>query len=448
MVHTFSCLGQDFLLDVESGTLCRIDGKMKQFIRSISSPDGYFVAGEFSRLRKLFPEEAEEVEQLKNDGLLFAPIPSYVPPKPDGTVKAMCLNICHNCNLACAYCFADKGKYSGEKVNMSVDTACRALDFLVEKSGTRHNLEVDFFGGEPLMNMEAVKAAVAYGRKLEKSHGKNFRFTITTNALNLNDEISDFFNREMYNVVLSIDGRKDVHNQVRKTQGGNDSFDVVLRNALAFRKKRGDKQYYVRGTFTSLNKDFAADALALVDYGFDKISLEPVVLPDSHPLAFKSDDLPALSAQYEILAEEYLKRRSKNETWFSFFHFIVDLKNSPCLNKRFTSCGAGTEYVAITPAGDIYPCHQFVGNTAFKMGNIANPNINMAIYSKFCENNLAYKPTCLDCWAKYHCSGGCAANAVNFNGKISAPYETACILMRKRLECALAVYCLENDREG
>lgn len=447
MVHTFTCLGQNFLLDVESGTLCRIDDGMKKFIQSISSPSGDLDAGEFSRLSKEFPEEWAEVEALVKSGALYAPMPEFVPPKPDGTIKSMCLNICHNCNLACTYCFADEGKYSGQREAMSVETACRALDFLIEKSGTRHNLEVDFFGGEPLMNLEAVRAAVVYGRKAEKLHNKNFRFTVTTNALNLDGETIDFFNREMYNVVLSIDGRKDVHNQVRKTRGGKDSFDVVLKNALAFRSKRGDAQYYVRGTFTALNKDFAADALALVDYGFDKISLEPVVLPESHPLALRKDDLPALYEQYEILAREYVERRKNDDTWFSFFHFMVDLKSAPCLSKRYSSCGAGTEYVAVSPSGDIYPCHQFVGNAAYKMGNIADGKVNTAIYEQFTRNNLAYKPTCLGCWAKYFCSGGCAANAVNFNGSVSKPYETACALMRKRLECALAVYCIENDEQ-
>lgn len=445
MVHTFSCLGQNFLLDVESGTLCGIDDKMKNFINSISSPSGELTTGEFSRLKKLYPEEAEEAETLINKGLLFSTMPNFTPPDSDGIIKSMCLNICHNCNLACAYCFADEGKYLGHKESMSAETACRALDFLVEKSGSRHNLEVDFFGGEPLMNMPAVYAAVEYGRKLETKHNKKFRFTITTNALGLNNEIIDFLNREMYNVVLSIDGRKNVHNQVRKTQGGKDSFDIVLENALAFRKKRGDEQYYVRGTFTSLNKDFAADALALVDYGFDKISLEPVVLPDSHPLALKESDLNELYEQYEILAREYVKRRLKPETWFSFFHFIVDLKNSPCLSKRYKSCGAGTEYVAVTPSGDLYPCHQFVGNSAYKMGNIADGAVNKEIYDKFCDNNLAKKPECLKCWAKYYCSGGCAANAVNFNGSIKSPYKNACALMKKRLECALAIYCIENE---
>lgn len=445
MVHTFTCLGHNFLLDVESGTLCRIDENTKKFMDAVNSPVGTLNTGEFSRLRKSDPEIAEEVQAMIDNGMLFTPLTPFVPPKPDGTIKSMCLNICHNCNLACAYCFADEGKYAGKRASMSVQTACKALDFLVEKSGTRRHLEVDFFGGEPLMNMEAVYAAVAHGRALEKTHDKQFRFTITTNALGLNDEIIDFLNREMYNVVLSIDGRKEVHNQVRKTQGGKDSFDVVLRNALAFRKVRGDAQYYVRGTFTSRNKDFAADALALADYGFDKLSLEPVVLPETHPLALHESDLPALFRQYEILAEEYVRRRKNPDTWFSFFHFIVDLKNSPCLSKRYSSCGAGTEYVAVTPAGELYPCHQFVGNPAYVMGNIENGRVDSVLYEKFCANNLAYKPVCRDCWAKYYCSGGCAANAVNFNGSIAKPYKTACALMQKRLECALAVYCLEND---
>lgn len=444
MVHTFTCLGRNFLLDVESGTLCTIDDKTKQFIQSVSSPRGEFDAGEFSRLRASFPEEAAEVEELRSRGALWAPAVSFTPPAPDGTIKSMCLNICHNCNLACAYCFADEGKYAGHKASMSSDTAKRALEFLVEKSGTRHNLEVDFFGGEPLMNIDAVVAAVRYGRELERKHDKTFRFTITTNAVGLTPEISEFLDREMYNVVLSIDGRKSVHNQVRKTQNGKDSFDVVLKNALAFRKIRGDRQYYVRGTFTANNKDFAADALALADYGFDRLSLEPVVLPETHPLALHEEDLPELYRQYDILAEEYVRRRKDPATWFSFFHFMVDLAHAPCLSKRYSSCGAGTEYVAVTPAGEIYPCHQFVGNAEYKMGNISDGKIDGELYEAFCKNNLAYKPVCRDCWAKYHCSGGCAANAVNFGGGIDSPYKTACALMRKRLECALAVYCVEN----
>ena len=445
MVHTFTCLGHDFLLDVESGTLCRIDATTKNIVDSISSLGGELDAREFSRIKNTYPEEAAELQSLIDRGALFAPYVPYMPPKPSGIIKSMCLNICHNCNLACAYCFADEGKYSGARQSMPIEIARRALDFLVEKSGDRHNLEVDFFGGEPLLNMEVVKEAVAYGRTLEKQHHKKFRFTITTNAVNLTDEITDFFNREMYNVVLSIDGRKDVHDRVRKTQGGKGSFDTVLKNALAFARKRGEGQYYVRGTYTALNKDFAADALALTDAGFRSVSLEPVVLPDTHPLALHEEDLPALYEQYEILAREYYERRKKDDTWFSFFHFIIDLDHASCLNKRYSSCGAGTEYVAVTPTGDIYPCHQFVGEQPFKMGNVQSGEVDMRLYDKFCENNLAYKTVCKDCWAKYYCSGGCASNAVHFNGDLKKPYALACALMRKRLECALAVYCLERE---
>ncbi|MDE7394674.1 MAG: thioether cross-link-forming SCIFF peptide maturase [Clostridiales bacterium] len=445
MVHTFTCLGHDFLLDVESGTLCRIDATTKNIIDSVSSLDGEFDAREFSRIKNTSPEEAAEIESLIKRGALFAPRVRYVPPKPSGIIKSMCLNICHNCNLACAYCFADEGKYSGARQSMTADIACKALDFLVEKSGDRHNLEVDFFGGEPLLNTDVVIKAVEYGRHLEKTHNKKFRFTITTNAVNLTDELSDFFNREMYNVVLSIDGRKEVHDRVRKTQGGKGSFDTVLKNALAFARKRGDKQYYVRGTYTALNKDFAADALALADAGFRSVSLEPVVLPSSHPLALHEEDLPQLYEQYEILAKEYYERRKSDDTWFSFFHFIIDLENASCLNKRYSSCGAGTEYVAVTPTGDLYPCHQFVGEQPYKMGNVSSGEVNAQLYDKFCENNLAYKSVCGDCWAKYYCSGGCASNAVHFNGDLKKPYALACALMRKRLECALAVYCLERE---
>lgn len=444
MVHTFKCLGNDFCIDVESGSLYKVDALTRMLIEEKSSPTDSSM-GDFSRFSSQEITEAqEEISQLTQEGALFSPSFEFVPKKGENIVKAMCLNICHNCNLRCEYCFADEGKYNGEKASMSIETAKAALDYLIDNSGNRMNLEVDFFGGEPLMNLDVVKQAVAYGRMLERLHNKNFRFTITTNALNLNDDVIDFFNKEMYNVVISIDGRKDVHNSVRKTAGGADSFDIVLKNALKFKEKRGGLQYYIRGTFTRLNKDFAADALSLNDCGFDQISLEPVVLTDGHRLAFTEGDLPELKEQYEVLAQEYLLRR-KGDKWFNFFHFMIDLKDGPCEHKRHSSCGAGTEYIAVTPEGDIYPCHQFVGNQRFKMGSIFSGERDLNLVSYFGKNNLAYKKECANCWAKYFCSGGCAANAVNFNGSLGAPYKSACELMRKRLECALAIYAIENE---
>ena len=445
MVHTFRCLNRFFALDVESGSVFEIDELTKELIDlKIKAPLNK-IEGAFSCYSAEEVAEAnEELQSLIDRGLLFTSEASHNPPCYNGVVKALCLNISHNCSLRCEYCFADGGSYSTERLNMSKEVAFAAIDFLISKSGTMRNLEVDFFGGEPLLNMDVVKATVAYARSKEKEHNKNFRFTITTNAYMLSDDDIDFFNKEMYNVVLSIDGRKDVHNCVRKTARGEDSFDTILQNALRFRAKRGDGQYYIRGTFTALNKDFATDALYLNDCGFDQISLEPVVLPDTHRLAIKESDVPELVEQYEILAKEYIERR-KTDKWFNFFHFMIDISGGPCESKRLVGCGAGNEYLCISPDGSIYPCHQFDGKPDFKIGSVLTGEFSDTLPKKFACANLTTKPECLKCWAKYYCSGGCAANSVNFCGDINVPYTITCELMKKRVECAIAIKAIEGN---
>lgn len=445
MVHTFTCLDRYFLLDVESGSVYEVDELTHELVKSENTPHE-LSSGVFSRFSDTEIAEARaELAALQAEGVLYAPTQPTAPPVYHGVVKAMCLNISHLCNLRCEYCFADGGTYRSEALNMPFSVAKAAIDFLIVKSATRRNLEVDFFGGEPLLNLDVVRQTVAYARSLEEKTGKKFRFTITTNAYALDDGAIEFFNREMYNVVLSIDGRKSVHNSVRKTAGGGESFDRALANALRFRHARGDKQYYVRGTFTALNKDFAVDALALNDYGFDQISLEPVVLPETHRLALHADDVPYLERQYELLAAEYLKRR-QTEKWFNFFHFMLDLYDGPCESKRMSGCGAGNEYVAVNPVGDIYPCHQFDGNAQFKMGSVLDNSFEPSIAEFFAKNNLTAKSDCMKCWAKYYCSGGCAANAIQYGGSINTPCEVSCRLMKKRIECAIAVNSIENTK--
>ncbi len=446
MVHTFGCIGRNFMLDVESGSLYEIDELTRLAVEKRRAPEK-ISAGAFSRYsgEELAAVESE-IDELVKEGVLFTPAHEYGKPVYTGVIKAMCLNVSHNCNLNCEYCFADGGTYTKERKNMPLDVALKAIDFLVEHSGKRRNLEVDFFGGEPLLNFDVVKKTVAYARSIEKSAGKNFRFTITTNAVLLNDDVTEFCNKEMYNVVVSIDGRKDVHNCVRKTVGGKDSFDVVLKNALRFREKRGDRQYYIRGTYTALNTDFAADVLFLNDAGFDCISVEPVVLPESNRLALRPEHTETLIKQYDILADEYMRRRG-TEKEFLFFHFMLNLNEGPCEAKRLTGCGAGCEYVAVSPDGNIYPCHQFDGNDDFIIGNVVSGRFDDEIPKRFAACNVTTKEECTNCWAKYYCSGGCNANAYNFNGDINKPYKGACELMRKRVECALAVNAVEASEK-
>ena len=444
MVHTFHCLGKIFLVDVESGSIYEIDELTEKLINRKISPDSY-PEGEFLCYSEQDIADAQrEIDELTRQGLLFSPEGEHKPAVYSGIIKSMCLNVSHLCNLRCEYCFADGGTYNGAAENMSLDVALKAIDMIVSKSANRHNLEVDFFGGEPLLNFDVVKKTVEYARSIEKAHNKNFRFTITTNAMLLNDEIIDFFNKEMYNVVVSIDGRRSVHDCVRKTASGKGSFDTAIKNALRFKQLRKG-QYYIRGTYTALNKDFSKDVLFLNDLRFDQLSIEPVVLPENHRLAIKKEDSEQLKAEYDKLAEAYVERR-KGEKWFNFFHFMLDIYNGPCESKRLVGCGAGNDYVAVAPNGNIYPCHQFDGEKDYVIGNVLDGTFNTEIPKFFAENNLLKKDKCRNCWAKYYCSGGCAANAIKYGGGINKPYELSCELMRKRIECAIAVNCVENSK--
>ena len=443
MVHVYKCLGRWFVLDVESGSFFETDERTAKLIEERRSPVAC-ARGDLSN------EDAEinaEIDELVRDGVLFSPEPEHPEPVYKGIVKALCLNIAHGCNLRCKYCFAEDGQYHGKVDFMSADTAKKAIDFLISKSGPRRRLEVDFFGGEPTLNMDAVRAAIDYARSVERNAGKEFRFTITTNAYALSDELIDYFNREMYNVVLSIDGRKSVHDRVRKDAAGKGSFDRVLENARRLVERRGDKSYYVRGTFTAANRDFARDVLALNDYGFGQVSLEPVVLSDDDPLALKPEHVEELRSQYEILAAEYLRRRASGRE-FGFFHFNVDIYNGPCAAKRLVGCNAGDEYLAVAPDGNIYPCHRFDGMPDYVIGNVNDGSFDERLPRTFNSCNLTKKEKCPDCWAKYYCSGGCAANSIFFGGGITKPYEIGCELMKKRVECALAIAAIEKSGES
>ncbi len=438
MVHTFGLLDRLFALDTESGSFFEIDRVVKALL------DGDDMS---PFLQCEIDEGQAEIDRLKADGILFAPeikaeLPPYTP-----VIKAMCLNVSHNCNFACEYCFADGGTYHDERRNMSFETAKSAIDMLIEASGKRRNLEVDFFGGEPMLDFDVVKKTVLYARSIEKQHGKNFRFTITTNAYKLTDDDIDFFNEQMHNVVISIDGRKAVHDRVRKTVGGQPTHDTVIKNALRFKERRKG-QYYVRGTFTRYNLDFCDDVLYLNDLGFDQLSMEPVVLPDESPMAIRREDLPKIIAEYDKLAASYIERR-KTDKWFNFFHFMIDIDNAPCAAKRLKGCGAGGEYVAVAPDGKIYPCHQFDGISSMVLGDTTTKKLDEDKRKEFYYCSVPSKPECQACWAKYYCSGGCMANSFKYNGDINKPYSPACEMMRKRVECALAIKAIEeSDRNA
>ena len=396
-------------------------------------------------------EAVEEILELEASGALFAKdiYEDYVFDfkKRQTVVKALCLHIAHDCNLACQYCFAEEGEYHGRRALMSLEVGKKALDFLVANSGNRVNLEVDFFGGEPLMNWQVVKDLVAYGRSLEEPHHKKFRFTLTTNGVLLDDDIIDFANREMANIVLSVDGRKEINDRMRPLAGGQGSYDLILPKYRKVAESRKQTNYYVRGTFTHFNKDFAADVLHLADLGFKQISVEPVVAAQSEDYALVESDIPEILAEYDKLAAEMIKRHREGRG-FNFFHFMIDLEGGPCVYKRLSGCGSGTEYLAVTPWGDFYPCHQFVGQEDFLMGNVDDGITNTDIRGQFKECNVYSKEKCRDCFAKFYCSGGCAANAYNFHGDINNVYDLGCVLQRKRVECAVMIKAaLAGDTE-
>ena len=440
MIHVFNYKKNHYIYDTGSASLHECDEKTAAYLKAV-------LAGEKPAL------SAEDVKQIRSDvetlegeGLLNAPEPSAYPVKSN-EVKALCIHICHDCNLRCRYCFADEGAYHSSREFMSEKTAKQAIDFLIKNSGNRKVLEADFFGGEPLMCLDTIKNVVAYAREQGEKYGKKFLFTTTTNGVLLNDDAADFFNREMENVVLSLDGRPEVHDAIRKTVNGKGSFDVCFKNIKKFVQSRGDKSYYVRGTFTAKNLDFAKDVLFIADSGFDSISMEPVVT-ELKDLAITAKDLPAIKEQYDVLCDAYLKRYAEGKG-FNFFHFNVDLEGGPCLAKRVSACGAGNEYFSVTPNGDIYPCHQFAGDTDFLMGNVYEGKLDGAIRAKFKNSCLFTRKKCDSCFAKFICSGGCSANNYHFNGDIDEPYEITCEMMRKRTEDAMHILaCKKKLREG
>lgn len=441
MVHVFNHKDKWYIFDSGSASLHECDEKGALLLRE--------KLGEKADTSSITEEERrayeEDFAELERQGLLFKEEDRVYPPK-SGEVKALCLHICHDCNLRCRYCFADEGAYHARREFMSFETAKAAIDFLIANSGNRKVLETDFFGGEPLMNFDVVKKTVLYAKEEAAKRGKKFLFTLTTNGLLLTGEIADFLNREMENVVLSLDGRKEVHDAVRRTANGKGSFDLVIQNLKNFVKIRGDKHYYVRGTFTAKNLDFGNDVLFLADSGFDSISMEPVVtdIPD---LEITKDMLPAICAEYDRLCDEFLAREAEGKG-FNFFHFNVDLEGGPCLSKRVSACGAGNEYFSVVPNGDIYPCHQFAGDKDFRMGSVFEGKLDEKIRAQFRDSCLFTRKKCDGCFAKYICSGGCSANNYHFNGDINDPYEITCEMMRKRIEDGMHILAERKRRKG
>ena len=442
MIHQYKNNGYNIVLDVNSGSVHVVDDLVYDIIAlyegssleeiSAKLSDKYSqadIAEAYSEVEELVKAECLFTEDIYKDYIFdFKKRPTVV--------KALCLHIAHDCNLACQYCFAEEGEYHGRRALMSFEVGKKALDFLIANSGSRRNLEVDFFGGEPLMNIDVVKQLVAYGREQEKIHDKKFRFTLTTNGVLLNDDVMEFANKEMANVVLSCDGRKEVNDRMRPFRGGQGSYDRIMPKFKKLAESRNQTNYYIRGTFTHYNTDFAADVLSLADEGFKQISVEPVVAPDTEDYAIRESDLPKIMEEYDLLAKEMLKREKEGKG-FNFFHFMIDLSGGPCVAKRLSGCGSGTEYLAVTPWGDFYPCHQFVGQEEFLMGNVDDGIVRKDIQDEFKCCNVYAREKCNECFAKFYCSGGCAANSYNFTGKITDTYDIGCEMMRKRVECAI-----------
>ena len=448
MIHQYQLGGYNIVLDVCSGSVHVVDEVAYEIIARFEGGDREAI---LRAMGEKFPELSREdiaecyaqVEGLKAAGKLFAPdtfapMAGQLKQKTAGVVKALCLHIAHTCNLNCSYCFASQGKYHGERAVMSYEVGKRALDFLMEHSGTRRNLEVDFFGGEPLMNFQVVKDLVAYARSVEQERGKNFRFTLTTNGVLVDDEVIDWANRECSNVVLSLDGRKEVHDRFRVDYAGNGSWEKIVPKFQRFVEKRGGRDYYMRGTFTHANPDFLKDIQTMLDLGFNELSMEPVVCAKGDPSALTEEDLAIVMDQYEKLAELMLQKDKEGKP-FTFYHYMIDLTGGPCIYKRISGCGSGTEYMAVTPWGDLYPCHQFVGEERFKLGNIWDGVTNREVQGEFAACNVYAHPECRDCWARLYCSGGCAANAYHATGSVTGVYEDGCKLFRKRMECAIMV---------
>lgn len=451
MIHQYKLGGYNIVLDICSGAVHVVDDVAYDIIADFENIGKEEIIDKLtlkykddeSITKKDIIECYDQVLSLKNAGSLFTPdrfkpMAGELKRKTSGVIKALCLHVAHTCNLNCAYCFASQGKYQGERALMSFETGKRALDFLVENSGTRRNLEVDFFGGEPLMNWDVVKKLVEYARSIEKEKGKNFRFTLTTNGLNIDDDVIEFSNREMSNVVLSLDGRKEVHDRYRVDYKGKGSWDIIVPKFQRFVKERGGKNYYMRGTFTHANPDFLEDIKQMLSLGFNELSMEPVVCAAGDPSELTEQDKEIVFEQYEKLAELMLQKGKEGEP-FTFYHYMIDLKGGPCIYKRISGCGSGTEYMAVTPWGDLYPCHQFVGDEKFRLGDIWHGVTNTAIQEEFGSCNVYAREDCHDCWAKLYCSGGCAANAYHSTGSVTGVYKYGCELFKKRMECAIMV---------
>ncbi|MBR4296215.1 MAG: thioether cross-link-forming SCIFF peptide maturase [Clostridia bacterium] len=449
MIHCYKLGGLNIVLDIFSGSVHVVDEVAYDIIEMYEKSDKEQIISEILKKYKnrddVTKEEIEicisQIEDLKDAGKLFtpdtfSPMADTLKKKTSGVVKALCLHVAHTCNLNCEYCFASQGKYQGERAIMSLEVGKRALDFLIENSKGRRNLEVDFFGGEPLMNFDMIKELVAYARKREKESGKNFRFTLTTNGLLIDDDVIDFANREMSNVVLSLDGRKEIHDRYRVDYAGNGSWERIVPKFQKLVKERGGKNYYMRGTFTHANPDFLKDIEEMLSLGFKELSMEPVVCAPSDASALTDEDLPIVLDQYEKLAELMLKKHREGDP-FTFYHYMIDLKGGPCIYKRVSGCGSGTEYMAVTPWGDLYPCHQFVGDEKFKLGDIWSGVTNTEKQGEFAACNVYSRPECSNCWAKLYCSGGCAANAYHATGAVTGVYKYGCELFRKRMECAI-----------
>ncbi|MBQ7574158.1 MAG: thioether cross-link-forming SCIFF peptide maturase [Clostridia bacterium] len=454
MIHKYKLLDLNIVMDVYSGAVHVVDDIvydmldycLEPFIPEAVCPQFIIDAMSDKYSKEEISESYSDICELVNLGQLFTDDCYEEIAKnwnKQSVVKALCLHIAHDCNLRCKYCFGDTGEYRGGRCLMSAETGKKAIDFVINNSGSRKNIEIDYFGGEPLMNFDVVKEITEYAKEEGKKHGKNFRFTITTNGLLLDEAKKKYINENMSNVVLSIDGRKEVNDRMRYRIDGSGSYDTIVPKYQDLADSRNQTNYYVRATFTSYNLDFTKDVMHLADLGFKQTSVEPVVAPYEEDYALRPEHLPQILDEYEKLAKEYVKRY-KDGKWFNFFHFMIDLDQGPCAIKRLSGCGAGHEYLAITPQGDIYPCHQFVGNEPFKMGTVYEGKLNQDIVKYFENSNIYTKDKCRDCFAKFYCSGGCSANAYNFNKDINKPYELACEMEKKRVECAIAIAAVKK----
>lgn len=456
MVHQYKLNGFNIVLDTCSGGVHVVDEVAYDIIELFPKKTADEIVAELLEKYADRDDVTEEELRLCIDDVqalidskqlytedTFEPMAGTFKERSGNVIKALCLHVAHTCNLNCSYCFASQGKYHGDRALMSFEVGKRALDFLIENSGNRRNLEVDFFGGEPLMNWDVVKELVRYARSVEKQYNKNFRFTLTTNGMLIDDDVIEFANKEMSNVVLSLDGRKEIHDATRVDYAGNGSYDKIVPKFKKMVESRNGQNYYMRGTFTHANPDFTKDVFHMADLGFTELSMEPVVCASDDPMALTAEDLETVKEQYEILAKEMIKRKKEGHG-FTFYHYMIDLTAGPCIYKRISGCGSGTEYMAVTPWGDLYPCHQFVGEESYRLGNIWDGVTNDPLREEFRSCNAYARPECKDCWAKLYCSGGCAANAYHATGSIRGIYESGCELFRKRIECAIMIKVAEE----